>query len=83
MAAEGVPSASDSEARAHLSADQLALALEEVGFDVGRDFPMLGSGLNRDGSPYVELGRVAESVASGLSTILIRAAQHGVTLAAD
>ena len=34
MAAEGVPSAPDSEARAHRSADQLALALEEVGFDV-------------------------------------------------
>jgi hypothetical protein len=80
MAADGVPPVSDPETRAQRSTDQLALALEEVGFDVGRDFPMLSSGLDRDNAPYVELGRVAESVASGLSTVLIRAAQHGVTL---
>jgi hypothetical protein len=68
----------DADATAQRSADRLALALEEVGFDVGVAFPMLGGGVDRHGGPEVELGRVSASVADGLSAVLTEAAQHGV-----
>jgi hypothetical protein len=68
------------EADAQRSADRLALALEDVGFDVGRAFPMLGDGLSRDGAPVVELGRVSATVAAGLSTVLSQAAQLGIAI---
>lgn len=71
------------EATARRSADRLALALEDVGFDVGRAFPMLRSRLDRDGAPVVELGHVSGTVASHLSTVLSQAAQHGITVPAD
>lgn len=80
MADEGGPLGFDPGARARRPADGLALALEDVGFDVGRDFPMLGEGIAHDGVPFVELGRVSEAVASGLAAVLVRAAQRGVTL---
>jgi hypothetical protein len=57
----------------------LALALEEVGFDVGLAFPMLDSGVDHDGNPIVDIGRVAESVASQLATVLTRAAESRCT----
>lgn len=79
--AEQDRSRDSSGAVAQRSADRLALALEEVGFDVGRAFPMLGSGPDRSGAPYVELGRVSPSVADQLSAVLARAAQHGVMTA--
>jgi hypothetical protein len=60
------------------AADRLAVALEEVGFDVGREFPMLTGCVDRHGEPAVELGRVSASVADGLSAVLTEAAQHGV-----
>jgi hypothetical protein len=64
--------------RARRSADRLAVALEEVGFDVGRAFPMLAGCLDRHGGQEVELGRVSALVADGLSAVLTEAAQHGV-----
>jgi len=63
---------------ARRSADRLAVALEEVGFDVGREFPMLTGCVDRHGEPAVELGRVSASVADGLSAVLREAARHGV-----
>ncbi|HEY8474312.1 MAG TPA: hypothetical protein VIL37_16985 [Natronosporangium sp.] len=65
------------------SADRLALALESIGFDVGQAFPMLGSGRDHRGRPRVELGRVAAVVADQLSTVLLRAAEHGIVVSAD
>jgi hypothetical protein len=62
------------------SADRLALALEEVGFDVGRAFPTLSGGVDRDGNPAVDLGQVVESVARQLADILTRAADRGISL---
>jgi hypothetical protein len=63
---------------ARRSADRLAVALEEVGFDVGREFPMLTGCADRHGEPAVALGRVSASVADGLSAVLTEAARHGV-----
>jgi len=68
------------EADARQSADRLALALEDVGFDVGRAFPLLRVGQDRAGVPVVDLGRVSPSVASQLSTVLSQAAQYGIGL---
>ena len=67
-------------AGAQRAADRLALALEEVGFDVGRAFPGLGSGLDRAGAPAVDLGQVTVPVAEGLAVVLSQAAGHGVTV---
>jgi hypothetical protein len=69
----------DADATAQRSADRLALALEEVGFDVGVAFPMLGGGVDRHGGPGVELGRVTASVADRLSAVLSQAARQGVS----
>jgi hypothetical protein len=68
---------------AQRSADRLALALEEIGFDVGRAFPMLSSGRDRHGTPNVELGRVTTTVADRLSAVLSQAARHGVAVPAE
>jgi hypothetical protein len=68
---------------AQLSADRLALALEEVGFDVGRAFPMLGGVLDKHGRPSVELGRLTAIVADQLSTVLSQAVQWGVSTSAE
>jgi hypothetical protein len=70
-------------AAAQLSADRLAVVLEEIGFDVGRAFPMLSSGVDRDGAPGVELGRVALAVADQLATVLAEAVRRGVTVPSD
>jgi len=71
---EEPPTEPGPEAIAQRSADRLALALEDVGFDVGVAFPMLQGGVDREGAPIVDLGRVAESIASRLTTILNHAA---------
>lgn len=68
------------EARAQQSADGLALALEDVGFDVGRSFPMLRGWVDREGAALIELGCVTELVATQLTGVLLRAAQLGVRL---
>lgn len=68
---------------AQRSADRLALALEEVGFDVGQAFPSLRSALDDTGTPVVEIGRLRVAVADSLSSVLMRAAQRGVVLGPD
>jgi hypothetical protein len=68
---------------AQRTADQLAVALEEVGFDVGRAFPLLRDGVDRQGRPVIELGRVSEQVAGQLCDVLTRAARHGITVAGE
>jgi hypothetical protein len=74
MAMKEPPTEPGPEAIAQRSADRLALALEDVGFDVGVAFPMLQGGVDREGAPIVDLGRVVEPVATRLTTILNRAA---------
>jgi hypothetical protein len=80
MAAQESPNDANPETAAQRAADRLAVALEDVGFDVGRMFPMLRSGLDSNGVPFVELGRVTSAVASHLSAVLSRAAGQGITL---
>lgn len=72
------PPRGGSEAAANRAADSLALALEEVGFDVGRAFPMLSTTVDHHGDPIVELGRVSATVAAHLSDVLRRAGEHGI-----
>ncbi|GIH08087.1 hypothetical protein Rhe02_61540 [Rhizocola hellebori] len=62
------------------AADLLALALEDVGFDVGRDFPSLSSGAGPGGVGFVELGRVSGGVAFDLAIVLTAAKGRGITL---
>jgi hypothetical protein len=69
-------------AAAQRAADQLALALEEVGFDVGRAFPGLRSGWDGTGAPGVHLGSVTCDVAVSLATFLASAVDAGMTLPA-
>ena len=80
MAAETPSTEPSLEATAQRTTDRLALALEEVGFDVGRAFPMLRSCVDREDLSVIELGRVTEEVAASLSALLMRAARQGVTL---
>jgi hypothetical protein len=63
---------------AQRSADRLALALEDVGFDVGQEFPTLRGEVGAGGEPFVEVGRVSRATAARLSVILTEAARHGV-----
>lgn len=65
---------------ARQAADRLALALEEVGFDVGMAFPGLRSGWDGSAAPGVLLGAVTCEVAADLAAILGNAAEAGVTL---
>ena len=50
---------------------------------IGQAFPMLRGALDRDGTPVVELRRVAAEVADGLANVLVRAARLGVVDGAD
>jgi hypothetical protein len=59
---------------ARRAADRLALSLEDVGFDVGRDFPMLHDAIDRQGLAVVRLGDVRPSIAERLVTVLSCAA---------
>jgi hypothetical protein len=69
---ESLPTSADAEATARIAADRLAIALEEVGFDVGRDFADLGHRVDAGGAPVVNLGHVAASVATRLTGLLLR-----------
>jgi len=80
MARQGTPSGADDELSEQQAADLLALALEDVGFDVGRAFPALSSGTGLDGVGFVEVGRVTAGIASGLALVLSQAAGRGVSL---
>jgi hypothetical protein len=52
-------------------ADRLAFAFEEVGFDVGQDFPGLQHTVDQNGNAVVRIGDVKPDVAAGLATVLI------------
>ncbi|MBT8226364.1 MAG: hypothetical protein HKP61_01960 [Dactylosporangium sp.] len=80
MTAAESPRCLPADAAAQQAADRLALALEEIGFDVGRAFPLLHGMLNTDGTPGVLLGRVSADVAVDLAGALARAAECGVTV---
>ncbi|BFU45768.1 hypothetical protein [Krasilnikovia sp. MM14-A1004] len=58
------------EAAARTSADRLALALEDAGFDVGHDFPALHDAIGRQGLAVVRIGDVQPSVADRLAARL-------------
>jgi hypothetical protein len=68
------------EVKARRAADELAVALEEVGFDVGVAFPSLTSSVTRDDRPVVDLGAVSDVTASQLADVLTNAVRHGVTV---
>ena len=70
----------DEEGAAQRAADQLALALEEVGFDVGRAFPGLRSGWDGSSALGVHLGVVTCDVANDLAMFLVDAVEAGMTL---
>jgi len=80
MASDEVPPGPDAESAAQRAADHLALALEEVGFDVGVAFPELHSRSERSGTATVLLGSVSPVVAAGLASILTDAARLGLAL---
>jgi hypothetical protein len=61
---------------ARRSADRLALALEEAGFDVGQDFPALHDAIGRGGKAVVRIGDVSPSIASRLAVALVARAQR-------
>ncbi len=58
------------EAAARRSADRLALALENAGFDVGQEFPALHDAIGRQGFAVVRLGDVRPAVANRLASAL-------------
>lgn len=58
------------EGAARRSADRLALALEEAGFDVGREFPALYDAIGRQGSAVVRIGDIEPAVADRLASAL-------------
>jgi hypothetical protein len=65
------------------AADRLASALEEVGFDVGREFTMLQGQVGMGGEPLVELGCISTAAALRLIRVLAESARRGVTLDAS
>lgn len=70
---------SEAETQARQAADRLALALENVGFDVGRAFPLLIGAVDRGGAAVVDVGRVTARVATELAAVLSRATKRGIT----
>ncbi|MGC9666858.1 hypothetical protein ACNTMW_09925 [Planosporangium sp. 12N6] len=77
------PQRSEDDGTAQQAADRLALALEDVGFDVGREFPLLGNAVSRNGLPVVILDRILPTVATRLAHVIEQAARAGVTLPGD
>jgi hypothetical protein len=67
-------------AKARKSADRLALALEDVGFDVGREFPALHGDIGQRGAPVVRMGDVEPSTVDRLAHVLWQAARVGISL---
>jgi hypothetical protein len=68
--------AADTEAQR--SADRLALALEDAGFDVGQEFPALHDAIGRRGFAVVRIGDVYPSVADRLAAVVSRGASRTV-----
>lgn len=80
VSASHPPTGANPAESAQQAADDLALALEEVGFDVGRSFPLLQGGVDGEETAIVELGKVRAETASGLAAVLSDAARRGVVL---
>ncbi|GID32915.1 hypothetical protein [Paractinoplanes brasiliensis] len=59
---------------AQRSADRLAIALEDAGFDVGQEFPALHDAIGRQGAAVVRIGDVRPAVADRLATALVSGA---------
>lgn len=55
---------------ARRSADRLAIALEDAGFDVGQEFPALHDAIGRQGAAVVRIGDVRPVVADRLAAAL-------------
>ena len=55
---------------ARRSVDRLALALEDAGFDVGREFPALHDAIGRQGVAVVRLGDIQPAVADRLAAVV-------------
>jgi hypothetical protein len=60
--------------------DAVATALEDVGFDVGREFPLLHGVVDPDLEPAIDLGRIKPEVAVRLIVVLTLAEARGITL---
>lgn len=82
MPADDLPASTRPEHLAQDAADHLATALEEVGFDVGREFTMLQGRLDLNRTPRVDVGRISVASAARLIRVLLEAAQRGITVAA-
>ncbi len=63
------------EEAAQRSADRLAVALEDAGFDVGQEFPALHDAIGRRGDPVVRVGDISPPVADRLAAVLASASQ--------
>ncbi|BCJ50427.1 hypothetical protein Asp14428_19020 [Actinoplanes sp. NBRC 14428] len=61
------------EEAARRSADRLALALEDAGFDVGQEFPALHDAIGKQGAAVVRVGDVSPPVADRLAAVLASA----------
>ncbi len=57
---------------AQQATDRLATSLEEVGFDVGQDFPQLSAVSTFGYGPPVRVGRISAETASRLCDVLAR-----------
>jgi hypothetical protein len=64
---------------ARRSADRLALALEDAGFDVGQEFPALHDAIGRQGAAVVRIGDVWPTVADRLAAALMSGAVRQTT----
>jgi hypothetical protein len=60
----------ESQTEAQSATACLALALEDAGFDVGREFPTLHDAVGRQGFAVVRLGDVRPSVAERLAVVV-------------
>ncbi|MEV4535393.1 hypothetical protein AB0J82_16335 [Asanoa sp. NPDC049518] len=70
-------------AGAQTSVDRLAIALEDVGFDVGQEFSELHDTIGRHGIAVVRLGDIGPATADRLALVLSRAAERGISLAEE
>ena len=66
-------------AQARKAADRLATALEDAGFDVGREFPGLYGDIGKQGTGVVRIGDLEVATANQLADVLWRAANAGIT----
>ncbi|PRY30895.1 hypothetical protein [Pseudosporangium ferrugineum] len=61
---------------ARTSAERLALALEDAGFDVGQEFPALYDAIGRQGTAVVRVGDISPPVADRLAVVLLAGASQ-------